>query len=236
MTLEAVWNSTFNYESNDSGMGKVGYAKTLNDLPQADLVSSGRINITKTYDDTYCFIAQPTSSNYIFDKWIDDSGNTINNNNPAHILNDYKCVAGEKAIAVFVNDLYESSGDQEKTWTKGSTDQLRFTFKLRSENINSDNFESLEIDDKPVEKTTGGKTNYTVSDGSVILDLQPAYLETLSAGKHSLKLTVKVDGFESDNNNSKDATVQFTINKNNSDSNSSDASTQRYRFPKTGIE
>ena len=59
------------------------------------------------------------------------------------------------------------------------------------------------MDGNPVpEKDASGKTNWTKTKGSVIVELQASYLETLSVGKHSLTAC-----FDDGN----DATAEFTV-------------------------
>ena len=79
------------------------------------------------------------------------------------------------------------------TWTKGSKDTLGFTFKRSEDDAQTFNrFKGIDVDGNAVpEKDASGKANWTAKSGSVIIELQPTYLETLSVGKHTL--TVNFD-------------------------------------------
>lgn len=63
-------------------------------------------------------------------------------------------------------------------WQKGSEDVLSFT-----SNAAFADFLKVQVDGKDV-----GSSNYTVEEGSTIVTLKPSYLETLSAGKHTLAI------------------------------------------------
>lgn len=77
---------------------------------------------------------------------------------------------------------YRNTEGDGSSWEKGSTDSLAFVFKR---NINSEttfsHFTGIQVDGKTVEAS-----NYTAISGSVEITLKPAFLESLSVGKHSL--------------------------------------------------
>lgn len=84
------------------------------------------------------------------------------------------------------------------SWTKGSSDSLTFTFKRsRNDETTYSHFTGIQVDGKTVDAS-----NYTAVSGSVIVTLKPDYLDTLSAGDHSLTSL-----FEDGNN----VTVSFTV-------------------------
>lgn len=64
------------------------------------------------------------------------------------------------------------------TWQKGSEDGLSFT-----SNAAFADFLKVQVDGKDVDTS-----NYTVKEGSTIVTLNASYLETLSAGKHTLAI------------------------------------------------
>lgn len=64
------------------------------------------------------------------------------------------------------------------TWQKGSEDGLSFT-----SNAAFADFLKVQIDGKDVDAS-----NYTVKEGSTVVTLKASYLETLSAGKHTLAI------------------------------------------------
>lgn len=63
-------------------------------------------------------------------------------------------------------------------WQKGSEDALSFT-----SNAAFADFLKVQVDGKDLDAS-----NYTVEEGSTIVTLKPSYLETLSAGKHTLAI------------------------------------------------
>lgn len=83
---------------------------------------------------------------------------------------------------------YEAASGDGSTWTKGSTDPITLTFKRATDDERTfDLFKGVEVDGKAVpEKDASGKANWTAKKGSLILSLQPSYLETLSTGKHTV--------------------------------------------------
>jgi len=86
-----------------------------------------------------------------------------------------------RAIPHLVVEYRNTEGDGS-SWEKGSTDSLAFVFKR---NINNEttfsHFTGIQVDGNTVEAS-----NYTAMSGSVEITLKPAFLESLSVGKHSL--------------------------------------------------
>ena len=67
-------------------------------------------------------------------------------------------------------------------WTKGNDGSLNFTFKNTVDDTNTHtNFVGIKIDG-----IDAAKSNYAASKGSVIIKLNPTYLETLYVGNHTL--------------------------------------------------
>ena len=89
---------------------------------------------------------------------------------------------------------YVVKGDGQ-AWVKGSEENVSFTFKSDEDDDETfERFIGIQIDGKDVEPK-----DYTVaagSDGGVVIDLSPAYLETLATGKHTVK--VLFDGAEAE--------------------------------------
>lgn len=77
------------------------------------------------------------------------------------------------------------------TWQKGSKDGLSFT-----SSADYSDFIKVQVDGKDLDDA-----NYTVMEGSTVVILRAEYLQTLSAGKHSLSIVSKNDT----------ATTEFTI-------------------------
>ncbi len=83
---------------------------------------------------------------------------------------------------------YRYVGADGASWTKGSADALTLTFKR---SVDDDKtlglFAGITVDGAAVpEKGASGAANYTAASGSLVLALQPAFLETLSVGDHEL--------------------------------------------------
>ncbi len=87
-------------------------------------------------------------------------------------------VDGTTPALTVVNNIYEMLEGAGQSWTKGSSDGL--TFRSAAD---FDKFQSVLVDGKEV-----AKDNYTVKEGSTIVDLKAAFLETLSDGKHILEI------------------------------------------------
>ena len=77
------------------------------------------------------------------------------------------------------------------TWTQGSSTPMTFKFERTVDPETAySHFTGILVDGKAVsEKDASGKANWTARSGSVIVELQPSYLATLSAGKHTVTVT-----------------------------------------------
>jgi LPXTG-motif cell wall-anchored protein len=84
--------------------------------------------------------------------------------------------------------VYSYVGPDGQAWTKGGTEALTFTFKRSfADELTFGLFVGVEVDGKAVsEKDDSGKPNYTVESGSLILQLQPSFLESLAEGDHTV--------------------------------------------------
>ena len=94
----------------------------------------------------------------------------------------------EVTITVQEKKAYSFESGADGKWTSGSTDALEFVVKAnRDDSETFEHFTGIQVDGVGVrEKDDSGKTNWTAKSGSVIIDLQPDYLKTLSAGEHTL--------------------------------------------------
>lgn len=77
------------------------------------------------------------------------------------------------------------------SWQKGTKDGLTFT-----SNAAYKHFQKVQVDGKDLDAS-----NYTVKEGSTIVNLKTEYLETLSVGKHTLAIVSETDT----------ATTEFTV-------------------------
>ena len=85
------------------------------------------------------------------------------------------------------------------TWQKGTKDGLSFT-----SNAAFADFQKVQVDGKDLDAS-----NYTVKEGSTIVTLKAEYLETLSAGRHTLAIV----------SDTGTATAEFTIEAASADDN-----------------
>lgn len=132
----------------------------------------------------------------------------------------------------WVEDKFLCSEGDGQSHHIGSSQNLEIVFS-RTVNDKStfDLFKGIKVDNAEVAEKSGDRTNYTANQGSVKIELQSAYLDTLSEGKHTLT-AVFADG--------KTADATFTITKKSSGGGDSDkdssSSTVVNRLPKTGVE
>ena len=137
--------------------------------------------------------AEDSSFTYTFDGWSPEIEAVIGN---ATYKATYKKTAKP--------GVYEAFAGAGGTWTKRSGSVLTFTFK-RTENDETTfgHFAGIQVDGKAVpEKDEEGNLTYTTKTGSVVVTLQPDYLETLVVGVH--EMTVGFDDGE-------DVIVKFTV-------------------------
>ncbi|MBQ3268164.1 MAG: leucine-rich repeat protein, partial [Atopobiaceae bacterium] len=108
-----------------------------------------------------------------------------------------KVVVG-KLVIYSVDSPYEVVSGEGARFVPGSGAVLPFTFKnVEDDSSTFDLFAGAEVDG-----TTVPKGGYTASKGSVVVELQPSFLETLSPGAHTI--TALFDGGGS-------ATANFTV-------------------------
>ena len=92
-----------------------------------------------------------------------------------HSYENGKCTVCSEVAPAFKAMIIEGANGK---WQKGSEDGLSFT-----SNAAFADFLKVQVDGKDVDAS-----NYTVKAGSTIVTLKPSYLETLSAGKHTLAI------------------------------------------------
>lgn len=108
----------------------------------------------------------------------DKAGNTTTCTitvNDGHTYVDGKC-----SVCGAVDPTYtvEVTAGANSTWKKGSKEGLSFT-----SNAAYSYFQKVQIDGNDVDQS-----NYTVQEGSTIVSLNAAYLETLPVGKHTIAI------------------------------------------------
>ncbi len=92
-----------------------------------------------------------------------------------HSYENGKCTVCSEVDPAFKAMIIEGANGK---WQKGSEDGLPFT-----SNAAFADFLKVQVDGKDVDSS-----NYTVEDGSTVVTLNASYLETLSAGKHTLAI------------------------------------------------
>ena len=92
-----------------------------------------------------------------------------------HSYENGKCTVCSEVAPAFKAMIIEGANGK---WQKGSEDGLSFT-----SNAAFADFLKVQVDGKDVDAS-----NYTVKEGSTIVTLNASYLETLSAGKHTLAI------------------------------------------------
>ena len=104
------------------------------------------------------------------------------------------------------------------SWEQASSEALTFTFKRSSKDETTlDHFTGVLVDGNIVPAENYGIKNWEAKKGSLILSLQPAYLKTLSVGKHTL--TAQFDDGDP-------VAVEFTVKAKSNPSSSSSSSTK----------
>ena len=178
------------YKENTYGAGQV-----INSLTTKDKET---ITLTAVYDESGYTITlpTPTKEGQIFDGWYKDAtlkekvgngGDTWTTTSDAKLYAKWK-VEGLEVVG------------QGATWTKGSKQPLEFTIK-GSENDKEifKHFQALFNNTKKLNNKA-----FTATEGSVKLSINPDFLQTLSAGKHTFTATFD-DGRKVD--------LHFTIQK-----------------------
>ena len=95
---------------------------------------------------------------------------------------NYIDYTGSATVTVTESPVYSYAEGNLSDWTKGSQTGLDFTITAGKENPGIfEKFTGLALDGSAV-----AAENYTAASGSVKLTLQPSWLETLAAGKHTL--------------------------------------------------
>ena len=136
-----------------------------------------------------------------------------------------------KAVqAVFEKIPYKCAEGEGRSWEKGSSSGLIFTFEATGSKDPFDHKNGVEVDGIEI-----SKGYYDERKGSLIIEVKPGYLETLSAGQHQLR--AKFTDYEPG------IAVNFAISEasggkdSDKDSDKSDPSPKPvYRLPITGVE
>ena len=184
------------------------------------------IHIILVADENY-FFANPVKLT-INGKVMTSTEAEVNHATSDIMLVNYSVEAAEDGFNVV-------SGNNQ-TWTKGLTTPLSFTFKRAvGDSLTFNWFYGIRIDnDDTILRKDEHPEIFSCDSGSVIIDLEPKYLEKLSVGDHTLTAVLREPEVDE---KYMMASASFTIaEKTSNDTSSSDTSTPVYRLPKTGIE
>ena len=89
-----------------------------------------------------------------------------------------------KASIAEAKSSYSYVSGAQGIWQKESGGNMSFRIKSSGNDGETfNNFTGIQVDGKPVDKN-----KYEAKQGSVIINLKPTYLETLSIGEHKLKV------------------------------------------------
>ena len=145
--------------------------ETHKETPAATVTSAVKTSATctETGVTTYTATVEFNGKTYTDTKDVADIPAT------GHSYENGKCTVCGGIDPAFKAMIIEGANGK---WQKGSEDVLSFT-----SNAAFADFLKVQVDGKDV-----GSSNYTVEEGSTIVTLKPSYLETLSAGKHTLAI------------------------------------------------
>ena len=117
---------------------------------------------------------------------------------------NYDVTVNKGDFTITEKPVYKVASGSGGTYTKGSEKTLTFTYKRSADDETTfGHFKGIMVDGKAVpEKDASGKANWTAKSGSVIIEMQSSYLETLSIGEHKIAAQFD-DGAE--------ATSTFTV-------------------------
>ena len=124
---------------------------------------------------------------------------------------------------------YNTVDGEGKVWIKGSSDSLEFTFRDTVEDNTYGQFMDggkMYLDGSATPMVIN--TDFIARKGSLIITLEPSYLETLSTEKHTLKVVFGDTGEVN--------TYFYVQNKSIPSGGESSDSSASYKLPKTGIE
>ena len=121
--------------------------------------------------------------------------------------------------AIPIEVTYRYVGPDNPSWTKGTSDALALTFKRSyADEQTYGLFTGVEVDGVAVpEKDASGKANYAAESGSLVLKLQPSYLEALGVGDHAITVFFE-DG---------DASTTFAVKDSSTASTDSESATTK---------
>ena len=153
-----------------------------------------------TYTATYTATAVPASGST-----PDDESQSVSDPDPVTTSDESGAVvepqptdSTDTATVPAETPSYTNTSGAGSNWTIGSTGTLEFRFSRSVNDADTINhFTGIKVDGTVVDPS-----NYTYSAGSVIVNLNPGYLQTLSAGDHTL--TAMFDDGD-------DVTTGFTI-------------------------
>ena len=123
---------------------------------------------------------------------------------------------------------YNTIDGEGQNWTKGSPKGAEFTFRDTVEDNTYGQFMDggkMYLDGSTTPMAIN--TDFTARKGSLIITLEPSYLETLTAEKHTLRVVFGDTG---------EVTTYFYVKNKSTPGGGDSDSSASYKLPKTGIE
>ena len=152
-------------------------------------------------------------------------------------MHDQKWVNIEKVITD--GEYYNATGTENPTVYQGGGSVTPFTVKHSNPQQDTETFYAFDGIKMDQETQYVAKENYTAAEGSVVITLKPAYLDTLALGSHVMHVYLKPDSI---------VDIPFTLKANTASAGTTDTqpaasdvsvyapdSPQKvWKFPKTG--
>lgn len=125
--------------------------------------------------------SDPTASGWTFGGWYTDTTYKVTFDFGTAITTD------TTIYAKWTEVTYDFEDDEKLIWQLGSAETLNYVVHRSVDDSETFSlFVGIQVDDVDV-----SADNYDAKSGSLILNLKPSYLSTLSAGEHTLKILFK---------------------------------------------
>lgn len=152
------------------------------------LAGSSRLGITMEYEGTFS-LSDVTEEigeavNYDTSKYLAGWATTPDAEEPDVFEGVTPVRDLDQVYAVWKDDSYYWAEGENGSWTKGSSEGLRFVAKRTGDDTQTDSsFTGASVDQETIYADS-----FTRESGSLIFTLKPEYLETLAVGRHELTL------------------------------------------------
>ena len=144
---------------------------------------TGKITVEANVGDTIKLPGAPTKKGYAFKFW---KGSEYAAGAEYKVEGDHTFTAVWEAEPA--KPSYRVASGEGSAYVEGSGAPLAFTFERTVDPEKAfAHFTGIEVDGEAVPRSdASGKANWTARSGSVIVELQPSFLETLPAGAHTV--------------------------------------------------